>query len=333
MRRRLGAHPLRVHRLAATVHDVVVKRVLDPPARVGDAIEALGVGLVVREQKLGGALPRRRRVPPPLAERLVFDADAVAVRRQARLAPVPLALAAPGPRVARPQGRQEVQRRGVGAAVRDRDTNEDIVDRGLGVFRGHVEVEALVEDAGVSQLELRLRPAAAAVLLDQTGIGELGLRVLVQPAHVGMRRRRVEVEVALLDVLAVVAFRPGQTEEPLLENRIASVPKGEGEAQPPLSVADAEQAVLSPAVGAAARVLVREVRPARPVGRVVLAHRSPLPLREVGSPALPVADAGVIVGESLPLGGVSGCGHGSLLAEFDASRAPPFRASRSGATP
>src|SRR6185369_1239501 len=49
-----------------------------------------------------------------------------------------------------------------------------------------------------------------------------------------------------------------------------------------------EQSVLTPAVGAAARVVVGEVRPARAVGGVVLAHRAPLPLGEVRAPPFPV---------------------------------------------
>src|SRR6476469_7700441 len=62
----------------------------------------------------------------------------------------------------------------------------------------------------------------------------------------------------------------------------------------PLAVADTEQAVLAPPVGAAAGVVVREVVPACPVRRVVLAHGAPLPLRQVGAEALPVALAGLV---------------------------------------
>ena len=77
-----------------------------------------------------------------------------------------------------------------------------------------------------------------------------------------MRRRGVEVEIALLDVLAVVALGVGQAEEPLLEDGVAAVPQRQGEAQAALAVGDAQQAVLAPAVGAAAGVLVGEVVPA-----------------------------------------------------------------------
>ena len=76
----------------------------------------------------------------------------------------------------------------------------------LGVLDDDVEVAVLVEDAGVEQLELGALAAAAAVLLDQPAVGKLGLRILVEELHVGVRRRVVEVEVVLLDVLAVVAL-------------------------------------------------------------------------------------------------------------------------------
>src|SRR5262249_10659413 len=94
--------------------------------------------------------------------------------------------------------------------------------------------------------------------------------------------------VELLDVLAVVALVAGEPEQPLLDDRVALVPDREREREPALPVADPEQAVLAPAVGAAAGVVVRERVPGVAVRRVVLAHRSPLALRQVRPPALPV---------------------------------------------
>jgi len=57
-------------------------------------------------------------------------------------------------------------------------------------------------------------------------------------------RRRVEVEVVLLDVLAVVALAVGEAEEALLEDGILSVPEGQGKAQPLLVVGIPRQAVF-----------------------------------------------------------------------------------------
>jgi hypothetical protein len=75
--------------------------------------------------------------------------------------------------------------------------------------------------------------------------------------------------------------------------RIGSTPfhKRGREAEAAFAVGEAEQAVLAPAIGAAARVVVREIIPAIAVGRIILAHRAPLPLGQIGPPALPVFGA------------------------------------------
>ena len=84
-----------------------------------------------------------------------------------------------------------------------------------------------------------------------------------------MGRRAVEVEVVLLDVLAVIALAVGQAEEAFLEDRIFAVPQGQGEAEPLLVVGDAGQAVLAPAVGGGGLV-VAEVVPGVATFAVVL---------------------------------------------------------------
>src|SRR5262249_6002260 len=83
----------------------------------------------------------------------------------------------------------------------------------------------------------------------------------------------------------------------------------EREAQPALAIADPEQAVLAPAIHAAARVVVREVRPAVARTRVVLAHGAPLALRQVRAPAPPVGHAPGVLGQSLTLGVIHRSGH------------------------
>src|SRR3989441_3413731 len=55
-----------------------------------------------------------------------------------------------------------------------------------------------------------------------------------------------------------------------------------------MAVADADNAVLAPAVGAGARMVVRKVFPSRSMRAVILADCAPLPLGEVRSPALPM---------------------------------------------
>ena len=102
-----------------------------------------------------------------------------------------------------------------------------------------------------------------------------------------MGRRAVEVEVVLLDVLAVVALAVGQPEQAFLEDRVLAVPQGQREAEPLLVVGDAGQAVFAPAIGARAGLVVGEVIPGVAALAVVLADGPPLALAQVGSPLLP----------------------------------------------
>src|SRR5262249_21651391 len=116
----------------------------------------------------------------------------------------------------------------------------------------------------------------------------------------------VDVVIELLDVLAVVALAAGQSEEPLLEDRVGAVPHRDREAQALVAIADPGDAVLVPAVGARSGVVVREVVPGRAPRAVVLAHAAPGALGELRAPALPVLAAVARLGETNLLG-VHGC--------------------------
>lgn len=80
----------------------------------------------------------------------------------------------------------------------------------------------------------------------------------------------------------MVALVAGQTERPFLENRIATVPQREGEAQPLLLVANAAQAVFIPAVGPRPGLIVIEMLPGFAVGAVVLTDRATGPFERYG---------------------------------------------------
>jgi hypothetical protein len=114
------------------------------------------------------------------------------------------------------------------------------------------------------------------------------LRVLVEKLHVRVGRCRVEIKVILLDVFAVIAFVAREPEEPFFEDRILAVPKRQGKADVLVAIANAADAVFTPTVSAAARVIVRQVFPGVSMRAVVLAHRAPLALGQIGAPALPV---------------------------------------------
>jgi hypothetical protein len=74
----------------------------------------------------------------------------------------------------------------------------------------------------------------------------------------------------------VVALAVGQTEEAFLENGVAAIPQGQGEAEPLLVFGQAGEAVLAPAVGPGAGLIVGEVVPGVAAPTVILAHGAPL---------------------------------------------------------
>ena len=102
-----------------------------------------------------------------------------------------------------------------------------------------------------------------------------------------MRGRAVEVEVVLLDILAVVRLAVGEPEQALFQDRVALVPQRQRKAEPLLVIAESPEPVLAPPVGARARLVMGEIVPRVAVFAVVLADRPPLPLAEVGAPFLP----------------------------------------------
>src|SRR5262249_16066539 len=114
-----------------------------------------------------------------------------------------------------------------------------------------------------------------------------------------MRRRRVEVVIKLLYILAVVALRASQSEEALLQDWIFRVPERECETKTALPICDAEQSVLAPAISAASRVIVRKIIPPISLRRIIFANCRPLSLGEVRPPAFPVAYARRVLSETL----------------------------------
>jgi hypothetical protein len=107
-------------------------------------------------------------------------------------------------------------RRSVATAVPDADLNQQLLGGGLRVLDEYVEVSIVVEHARIQQLVFQLQPTALPVDPHEVFVGIRGLRILVEILHVGVSWRAVETEVvALLDVLAVVAFGVGQSEQAL----------------------------------------------------------------------------------------------------------------------
>ena len=102
---------------------------------------------------------------------------------------------------------------------------------------------ALVEHPSQDALEAGLLDQRAArVFLPQEGIRKLSLRIVIAPASREAVEGRRDTPV-FLGVPAVIAFRAAEPQNPLLQDRVSSVPERERETQALLTVAEARQAV------------------------------------------------------------------------------------------
>src|SRR5215472_9379588 len=177
---------------------------------------------------------------------------------------------------------------GFRAAIESGDSNEDVFHIRFGIFDKDIEIAVVGKNSRIEQFKFRLGSAAPRVFFDQSFVGEFGLRILVQHAHVAVRGSRIEIEIALLYILAVVALIPGHAKEAFLEDGIAAVPERETETHHLVAVADSADAVFAPAIRARARMVVREVFPRGAVAAVIFSNRAPLALGKVRAPALPI---------------------------------------------
>ena len=167
------------------------------------------------------------------------------------------------------------------------DDQTDVVGTRLRVGAPDIEKAVLVKDPGVRELEFAVLPSSAAVLLAEPLVGELRLRVAINPFGQRVSGRPVDGPEVLLDVLAVIALTVGQAEQAFLEDRILAVPQADGQIEKPETVAESTQAVLAPAVRAQMSMLERKIVPGILVGRVILADRAPLPPGHVRPPEPP----------------------------------------------
>src|SRR5262249_40095204 len=134
----------------------------------------------------------------------------------------------------------------------------------LRIFDDDIEIAILVEYARVHQLELRLFPAATPVFFGKPHVWELGLRVFIEKLHVAVRRCRIEIEVILFDILAVIALGTGEPEQALFQYRIAPVPQCERKADMLMVVGDSGYAVFAPAISFRLSMCMRQIIPGSP---------------------------------------------------------------------
>jgi hypothetical protein len=155
-----------------------MKRVLHVWTVIRAAENSLRVGFVVREQQF----PVRFKVPvygsqfsmarPHAAGPPAIQAAQLRLRRLL----VSLQVC---PGIAKPEVRQQIQRRRQFSAVHRRNPNQNVLGCFLAVFNEHVEISVGVEYSRVNQLVLSVEARTLRVGPHQVVIGMSGLGVLI----------------------------------------------------------------------------------------------------------------------------------------------------------
>src|SRR6202051_2943091 len=145
---------------------------------------------------------------------------------------------------------------GFRAAIYHDEFDKNIFDVGLGILDEHGEVTIFCEYAGVHQFEFGLSAVATAVFGNQGIVRKFRLGIFVQHLHVAVGWRGIQVEVIFFYILAMISLMPGTTEEPLLQDMIATVPHGQTETNHLMTVADASDTVFAPSIGARSGVVM-----------------------------------------------------------------------------
>src|SRR4030095_1165374 len=102
-----------------------------------------------------------------------------------------------------------------GTSIVNSDADQDVFRSFLGVFEKYIEVPIVSESACLEKFIFEVVTRKLSIRLHKIAVWEFLLRILVKIFHVVMGRRRVQVKVVLLNILAVVSFAVSETEEPL----------------------------------------------------------------------------------------------------------------------
>ena len=119
------------------------------------------------------------------------------------------------------------------------------------------------------------------------GIGKRILRIPVDHFLIGVSRSSVDKVIDFFDVFTMVPFPTPQPKKAFFQNRVLAIPKRQTKAPAHGVVAETLEAVLSPTIGAAVRMLEREECPSFPVAAVVFANGPPLALCQIRTPSPP----------------------------------------------
>src|SRR3954469_14400923 len=101
----------------------------------------------------------------------------------------------------------------------------------------------------------------------------------------------------------MVTFRTRQSKEPFFQYRIPPIPQRERKTQPAFPISNPQQAVFTPPIRAAARLLKIKVGPRLTIGGIIFPHRAPLALCQIRTPPFPVFPALSVLREPQVFGG------------------------------
>jgi len=122
------------------------------------------------------------------------------------------------------------------SAVVDGNADQHILRPVFGILEEDIKVSVALEHTGVEQLILELFPRSTPIGLHKILVRIRPLGILVEVFHKRVGGCTVEVEVILLDVLAVVSLTVGKAEQTFFQDRIMLVPQSQGKAEPLLVV-------------------------------------------------------------------------------------------------
>src|SRR5262249_34296061 len=157
-----------------------------------------GLRIQIALANMIGKCQRRRRLGRTVVSQETHTAIALWTRPNTGLRQQ---LWPPGPGVAKPQMWQDMDWGRLRTTIAHFDAYADVFRARLGILDKDVKIPLGIEDACIEQFILPLIITLLSTLLDELliGIGRLG--IFIEILHVGMRWRRVEVEVVLLHVL------------------------------------------------------------------------------------------------------------------------------------
>src|SRR6516225_7670882 len=132
----------------------------------------------------------------------------------------------------------------LGSPVDCRDPHQNVLRIRLRIFDEKIEIAAFAKGSGVNQLVFGFLFSPASIFLDELSVRKCVLRIFIESSQVGMGWSRIKVVIDLFDIFAVVSLAVREAEQPLLQNRVFSIPDHKGQANALMSVAESADSVL-----------------------------------------------------------------------------------------